>query len=168
MAEPSDAEMLLWRSFLRAHDHLIRLLDEDLRDAHGMTISEYDVLLQLSMAKGRRLRMRDLANATLFSPSGLTRLCERLEARGLVTREPASDDQRGTVAALTDTGRKRLRAAAPTHLRGIRERFISRLPDDEVQRLSEALKSIAGDPADVAAARRPRAEAQREVKSRIS
>ncbi|MDQ5835009.1 MAG: MarR family winged helix-turn-helix transcriptional regulator [Actinomycetota bacterium] len=150
MAELSDAEMLLWRRFLRAHYHLIRLLDGDLRDAHGMTISEYDVLLQLSMAKSRRLRMRDLANATLFSPSGLTRLCERLEARGLVTREPAADDQRGTIAVLTATGGKRLRAAAPTHLRGIRERFISRVPDDEVQGLSEALKAIAGDPGDVA------------------
>lgn len=155
MAELSDAQMLLWRRFLRAHDHLVRLLDDDLRDAHGLTISEYDVLVQLSMAENRQLRMRDLANATLFSPSGLTRLCERMEARGLVTREPASDDQRGTIAALTETGRERLRAATPTHLRGIRERFIARLPDDESQQLSEALRSIAGDPADVAASTSP-------------
>lgn len=63
----TDDEQAAWRSFLRAHDHLMRMLDADLREEHDMTISEYDVLVQLQAAPGRRMRMRDLARATLFS-----------------------------------------------------------------------------------------------------
>jgi DNA-binding MarR family transcriptional regulator len=134
--------MHVWRDFLRAHDYLIRMLDADLRAAEGMTISEFDVLIQLSMANGQRMRMRDLAHSTLFSPSGLTRLCERLERDGLVSREGSADDLRGTDAVLTARGRERLRRAMPIHARSIKQRFASRFSAGELEQFGVALEHI--------------------------
>jgi DNA-binding MarR family transcriptional regulator len=142
----SPAEMRVWRDFLRAHDYLIRMLDADLRADQEMTISEFDVLIQLSMADGRRMRMRDLAHSTLFSPSGLTRLCERLERDGLVSREASADDLRGTDAVLTDRGRERVRRAMPVHARSIKKRFASRFSAAELDRFGVALAHICEQP----------------------
>jgi len=107
-----------WRSFLRAHDTVMRVLDGELREAHDITISEFDVLVQLSRVERGRMRMRDLARATLFSPSGLTRVCERLERLGFVERQPSADDLRGTEAVITRDGAARLRRASETHVGG--------------------------------------------------
>jgi DNA-binding MarR family transcriptional regulator len=138
----SPAEMHVWRDFLRAHDYLIRMLDADLRADQEMTISEFDVLIQLSMADGQRMRMRDLAHATLFSPSGLTRLCERLERGGLVSREGSAGDLRGTDAVLTDRGRERVRRAMPVHARSIKKRFACRFSAAELAQFGVALERI--------------------------
>lgn len=134
--------MVFWRGFLRAHDHVIRMLDLDLRNEMGMTISEFEVLVQLSLADGERMRMRDLARSTLFSPSGMTRLCERLEDDGMVVREGSADDQRGTDAVLTDRGRERLRAAEPVHARGIKTHFTCFFSADEMERFSALLHAV--------------------------
>lgn len=140
----TEDQLLAWRTFLRAHDHLLRGLDADLRESHDMTVSEYDVLVQLAGARGRRLRMRDLAQATLFSPSGLTRLCERLEGQGLLTRERSVDDLRGTDAVLTGAGLARLRAAHRTHQAGIQARFASRFSPAQLAQLQRALEQLTG------------------------
>ena len=92
--------------------------------------------------------MRDLARAILLSPSGLTRLCERLEAQGLVAREPSAGDQRGTDAVLTRAGAARLREASPTHLQGVHDRFASHLSDRQLRELGAALGRIGDASAD--------------------
>jgi DNA-binding MarR family transcriptional regulator len=97
------------------------------------------VLVQLAQAPGRRLRMAELADAVVLSRSGLTRLVDRLQAEGLVRREPSPDDARGTYTVLTRQGMARLRAAAPVHLAGIQKHWLAHFTDQELRRLGELL-----------------------------
>src|SRR5215217_566797 len=130
-------ELGAWREFLRAHAVLTRELDEELRRAHGLPLSSYDVLVNLESAPDRQMRMSELADAVLLSRSGLTRLVERLERDGLLARADCPSDARGSLAVLTDAGMARLAEARKTHLRGVRERFLDHFGDDELERLGE-------------------------------
>ena len=139
----THAQIASWRSFLRAHAAVTRKLEADLLAEHKMLFAWYDVMVQLVEAPDHRLRMTDLAGAVLISRSGLTRLVDRLVAEGLVRREPAPHDARGTFAVLTDTGYERLRAATPTHLRGVGGYVIDRVSPDQLRALGEACNLIA-------------------------
>lgn len=119
-----DPRLDAWRSFLHAHARLTRRLDEELQAAHHLSLAEYDALLQLANAPGRRLRMSALADRVLLSRSGITRLVDRLEAAGIVQRSACTTDARGAEAALTDAGLDRLRSASATHLDGVRRLFV--------------------------------------------
>lgn len=129
----SDWRIGVWRTFLRAHAQAIRELERELLDETGMPLGWYDVLLQLAEAPDRRLRMAELADRVLLSRSGLTRLIDRLQAEGLVRREPSPDDARGTYTVLTADGFGRLRAAAPVHLAGIRKYWLTHFSDEELR-----------------------------------
>jgi DNA-binding MarR family transcriptional regulator len=118
------AELASWRGFLRAHSAIVRDLDDELREAHDLSLHEYEVLLLLGGAVEQRMRMSDLAAAVLLSQSGLTRLVDRLVRAGSVERTRCAEDRRGLNAQLTEAGRARLEHARPTHLRGIRARFL--------------------------------------------
>jgi DNA-binding MarR family transcriptional regulator len=107
-----------------------------------MPLGWYDVLLQLAEAPGRRLRMAELADRVLLSRSGLTRLIDRLQAEGLVRREPSPDDARGTFTVLTLAGVGRLRAAAPVHLAGIQQHWLGHFSDDELRELGTLLRRL--------------------------
>ncbi len=137
---PADAldpdELAAWRGFLRAHAGLTGALDAELREAHGLPLASYDVLVQLEGAPAHRLRMRELADAVLLSRSGVTRLVDRLAREGLVARESCPDDARGAYAVLTPAGRAALAAARPTHLAGVRRRFLAGLAPGERQTLA--------------------------------
>lgn len=134
----SEPELAVWRGFLRVHEELVAELDEELRRERGMPLATYDVLVQLSFAPGRRLRMRELADAVLLSRSGLTRLVDRLVREGLVAREPCPDDARGAFAALTPAGAQALRRARPVHLAGVRRLFLDRLSTTQQSALADA------------------------------
>src|SRR6187431_3048088 len=118
----SDPRLESWRTFLRAHARVIRELERELAAEEDLALTDYDVLVQLAAAPGRRLRMSELADALLLSRSGATRLVERVMCE---------DDRRGQWAALTDLGHARLRRAAPTHLRGIAKHFLDRLTGED-------------------------------------
>lgn len=139
----SDWRIGVWRSFLRAHARVVTELEAELSTQAGLPLSWYDVLLQLAEAPNRRLRMAELAERVLLSRSGLTRLVDRLQAAGLVRREADPNDARGTFTVLTDAGLGRLRAAAPVHLSGIQQRWLSHFSDDELLQLGELLARIA-------------------------
>jgi DNA-binding MarR family transcriptional regulator len=139
---PSDWRVGVWRSFLRAHAGVMRELERELLAETGMPIGWYDVLLQLAEAPQRRLRMAELADRVLLSRSGLTRLIDRLQAEGLVRREPSPDDARGTYTVLTQEGFDRLRRAAPVHLAGIREHWLARFSDEELRLLGGLLARL--------------------------
>jgi DNA-binding MarR family transcriptional regulator len=130
-----ESEIRVWGGFLRAHARLVRKLDEELREAHGLPLSSYDVLVNLDLAPGRRLRMRELADAIVLSRSGLTRLVDRLARDGLVERVECEEDARGAFAALTDAGRAALAEARPTHQEGVRRLFLSAMEPDDAPRL---------------------------------
>lgn len=140
----SDLELRAWQALLHAHHDVVDRLDEELRVQHGVTFSEYDVLLRLGRAPERALTMGELAERTMLSPSGTTRLVDRLVATDLIRRRPVPDDGRVTLATLTPAGVKLLRAAARTHLRGIREHFTGRLTGRQLEQVVSALETIAG------------------------
>jgi DNA-binding MarR family transcriptional regulator len=136
---PSDWRIGIWRSYLRSHAAVTRDLERELLAGTGMALGWYDVLLQLAEAPQRRLRMAELADRVLLSRSGLTRLIDRLQAEGLVRREPSPDDARGTFTVLTPEGLDRLRRAAPVHLAGVRDHFLAHFSDDEIRVLGGLL-----------------------------
>jgi DNA-binding MarR family transcriptional regulator len=131
-----------WRGFLRAHAQIVRELDEELQAEHGLALTSYEVLLYLAEASGNRLRMSELAASLLLSQSGVTRLVDRLERQGLVTRERCEEDGRGFFTVLTPTGQARFEAARPTHLAGVRRRFLDPLSDDDQRSLRAAWERL--------------------------
>jgi DNA-binding MarR family transcriptional regulator len=137
VASPLSArELAAWRGFLRVHAALLRELDAELQARHDLPLSSYEVLLFLEDAPRHRLRMARLAESVLLSLSGVTRLVERLQRDGLVRKEACASDGRGFYAVLTDAGLERLAEARPTHLRGVRDRFLSRFSSEELGHLA--------------------------------
>ena len=134
--ELTSGELGAWRGMLRVHAALLRALDAELDAAHGLPLTSYDVLIYLQRAPGKRLRMAELADSVLLSRSGVTRLVDRLEREGLLVRDSCMDDGRGLYAVLTDKGEELLERARPTHLEGVRERFLRHFSDDELGTLA--------------------------------
>jgi DNA-binding MarR family transcriptional regulator len=132
----SRQELGAWRGFLRVHSSLFHQLDTELSEADDLPLRSYEVLLLLENAPQRRLRMADLSRSVLLSPSGVTRLVDRLEREGLVARERCPEDGRGYNAVLTDEGDARLRRARATHLAGVRRLFLDKLGDDDLVQLA--------------------------------
>jgi DNA-binding MarR family transcriptional regulator len=141
--ELSGPQLEAWTLFLRAHSAITRELEPEL-GGHGLTLSDFDVLVQLSQAPGRRLRPVELARRVLLTRSGVTRLVHGLERAGLVERVPSPDDGRGHLVQLTAAGRDVLRRASRTHLAGVRERFADRFEEDELRTLSALLGRLVG------------------------
>ncbi len=142
----TPADLTAWRTFLRAHATVVRRLEAELVAEHDLPLASYDVLVQLSEATDRRLRMTELADRVLLSRSGLTRLADRLEREGLIERKACPSDARGTLAVLTPAGLARLRAAWPTHRRGVAEHVTGRLSPAELVQLSELLDKLLDEP----------------------
>jgi DNA-binding MarR family transcriptional regulator len=138
----STAELAAWRGMLRVHAAILRELDRELEAGHGLTVSSYEVLLTLSGADGGRMRMAELAGSVLLSRSGLTRLCDRLVRLGLVRREAADDDARGSYALLTPEGRQAFEAAQRTHLAGVRARFTEHFSEEELERMGDLWERV--------------------------
>jgi DNA-binding MarR family transcriptional regulator len=137
-------ELAAWRAFLTAHARITDVLARELREGTGLPLTWYDVLVQLSEATDHRLRMQELADRVLLSKSGLTRLIDRMEQEGYVSRYPCEDDRRGTWAQMTDAGYATIRGAAPTHLAGIATHFAAVLEGDEADVLAAALGRVVG------------------------
>lgn len=137
-----DPRLAPWRAFVRAQAHVSRRLDEDLRAEHGLSLQEYVALLILAESPDRRLRMGRLADSLTLSKSGATRLIDRLVDDGLVDRMTCSSDLRGAEAALTDAGLKRLRTAAPTHLRGIADYFLSAIDERDLEVVERTMACV--------------------------
>jgi len=140
-AELSPEQRTAWIGFLRAHAAIVRELDAELEREHGLPLSSYDVLVQLAHAGGA-MRMSELAEAVVLSRSGITRLVERLERQGLVERCRVETDSRGVVARITDQGGDTIRTCGPTHIRGIRRRFLERLGEEELRSLAGAWEKL--------------------------
>lgn len=128
-----------WLPFLRAHAAVTRELSSRLEARHGLTLSDYDVLVQLYYAPGQRLRRIDIARSVLLTASGVTRLLDGLERIGLVGKARCDSDARVTYAVLTDEGRATFEAARDGHLADIAELFASRFDEQERATLAELL-----------------------------
>ena len=128
-----------WIRFLRAHAAVTRQLSARLEAEHGLTLSDYDVLVQLYFAPEGRLRRVDLARTVLLTASGITRLLDGLERAGWVAKARCPSDARVAYAVLTDAGRAKLEEARGTHLADIDELFGSRFSAEERGALAELL-----------------------------
>ena len=138
---PIDAREA-WHRLLQVSSRVLRELDRSLDREQRMMLSEFDVLITLDNAPGGRLRMTDLAEATMLSSGGMTRLVGRLEQRGLVRRDPDPDDARAFHASLTDAGRSSLAHARTTHDNVIANLLGDRLTPREVHTLTRTLTNI--------------------------
>lgn len=128
-----------WIRFLRAHAATTRALSTRLEAEHGLTLNDFDVLVQLYYAPGRRMRRIDLARTVLLTASGITRLLDGLERAGWVCKERCASDARVTYAALTESGLAKFLEAQASHLADLEELFASRFTPAERLTLAELL-----------------------------
>jgi DNA-binding MarR family transcriptional regulator len=145
VAEPNwldDNEKAAWTSFLRASNLVARRLEQQLKDDAGLSHTQYEVLVHLSAAEGRSLRMTDLADRLVTSKSGLTYQITQLERAGLVTRRSCPSDVRGVFAELTDKGMDVLRAAAPGHVQAVRDALIDVLTPEQRDHIAAGLGEV--------------------------
>lgn len=131
-----------WRAWIAANALLTDAFSRDLQESHGLTLADYEILVRLSESADRRMRMSDLAEATLSSRSRLSHQIDRMERAGFVERVPCTDDKRGFFAALTNTGWDKLVAAAPIHVGSVRERIVDVLTPEEFAALGQASKRL--------------------------
>lgn len=137
-----DAEMRAWRTFIETVNDVTDLLEADLQRAKDLSIGDYQVLVFLSEAADRQMRMSDLAAELHLSPSGLTRRLDGLVRAGLVSRQPSADDRRVLLAVLTDAGFERITDAAPEHVASVRRRLLDALTREQIEQLGEILDAV--------------------------
>ena len=137
--EVSDPTQTAWLRFLRAHAALTRELSARLEAEHGLTMSDFDVLIQLYHAEGYAMRRVDIARSVLLTASGITRLLDGLERCGLVEKKACESDARVSYAVLTDEGLQKVKDARRSHHADIDELFGSRLKKKERRQLAELL-----------------------------
>src|ERR1022692_1160890 len=133
----SAQEQHCWRSFLNACQALFGEIDAQLLRDSGLPHGYYEILVHLSEAPGRALRMTQLAQASTFSKSRLSHAVTRLEERGWVARRECPTDRRGQVAQLTEAGFTALAAAAPGHVEQVRNSMIDALTPEQMSQLGE-------------------------------
>ncbi len=137
----SAEQQQIWRSWLSGVARINQHLDADLR-RRGLDLAEYEILVALSEAEGRRLRMSDLAQQVHQSRSRLTHAIARLEQRGIVRRTSANDDRRGVYAHLTEAGFAVLEAAAPSHVNAVRDIFVDRADPEDFRALGRIMQQV--------------------------
>ena len=133
-----------WRSYLQSHATILRLLDAELVSEHGITTRDYEVLLYLAQAPDRKLPMSALAESTMLTRSGITRLVDGLVSGGFIERAACPNDARVSYAQLTDEGFAKLRHAGCTHVLSIRRLFLEHFDADETARLASLLGRLPG------------------------
>ncbi len=138
----SEEEQRAWRAHLDVSRLLMHQLERDLQP-FGLTNNDYEILVNLSESEDHRMRMSDLATATLQSKSRLSHQITRMENAGLVRRENCESDRRGLYAVLTEQGWETMRKVAPHHVASVREHFIDLLGDSDLKALYGSLAPVA-------------------------
>jgi DNA-binding MarR family transcriptional regulator len=136
-----EQQQRAWRAWLEGSTLLEDALNRDLA-AQGLTLSEYDILVQLSETDGRSLRMSELAGLVLHSRSRLTHTVSRMESRGLVRREPCEEDRRGVRCTLTDEGTAVLVEAAPHHVASVRRHLVDPLEREDFLAMGAMMATV--------------------------
>lgn len=138
----NDDEMHAWRGLIDVFSDVRASLEAELVDQFDLTEGDYGVLAALSETDGQGLRMCDLADQLHLTPGGLTRRLDGLVARGLVVREPSTEDRRVVLAALTDAGMAMLEKAAPVHVDGVRRHLLDHLSPEQMHALATAFEDV--------------------------
>ncbi len=137
----SAEEQRAWRAYIRLAQLLMRQLDRDLHP-FGLSAHDYELLVELSEAPGHRLRMTELADRTAQSRSRLSHQINRMETRGMVSREGCEGDKRGTFAVLTENGEATIEQVAPSHVTSVRRHFIDQLAVGDLATLTDACEPV--------------------------
>ncbi len=138
------AALEAWRSYLQSHASIVRMLDAELVAEHGMTTRDYEVLLYLAQADERHLPMSALAERTMLTRSGITRLVDGLVEAGWIQRVACPNDARVSYAQLTETGYEKLREAGCSHVTSIRRLFLEHFTLQEIDQLASLLRRLPG------------------------
>ena len=139
----TQEEQESWRAWIEASLLLTDRLSRDMQTQHGLTFADYEILVWLSEAPDRRLRMSELARRALSSRSRLSHQIDRMERAGLVTREVCAEDRRGSFAVLTDVGWQTIVDAAPDHVDSVRANLVDILTPEEFAALGAACRKVA-------------------------
>ncbi|MEV5573539.1 MarR family transcriptional regulator [Spirillospora sp. NPDC052269] len=145
MTEPrwlGAAQQRDWRAFVDGSVRLTEIMDRDLKAKHGLSVSEYEILVRLSESPERRLRMAELAEHASQSRSRLSHTCSRLESKGLVRRDNCPNDKRGVYAFLTDTGFEALDRAARDHVETVRDYFVDVVDPVDLEAVGRAFTAV--------------------------
>ena len=137
----TPAEESAWRKYIVASRRLLEALDDDL-SANGLTLSDYEILVHLSDAEDRRLRMSDLAEKTILSRSRLSHRIKYMEGKGWVERQKCASDKRGTWAVMTTKGWNSIVKAAPDHVESIRNRFMDQISKADQVNIATAFDKV--------------------------
>lgn len=140
----STRQLEAWRGLLAAGNHVVGAVNAELEAAGALPLAWYDVLYTLQEQPGGRMRLAGLADAVLMSRSGLTRLLDRLEKKGLMRRVECPSDRRGLFAELTEAGDRALKRSWPAYSRALLAHFANKLDDSEVESLASILGKLAG------------------------
>ncbi|MEO3795550.1 MarR family transcriptional regulator [Nonomuraea sp. B10E15] len=138
----TDDEQRTWRAFGRASRLLTDRLERDLQAGAGMPPTYYELLVLLSEAPDRTMRMSELAHWTHSKPSRISHAINKLEQAGWVRREHCADDRRGWLAILTDEGKAALEAAAPLHVESVRTHLIDLLSPEQIRQLGDISETL--------------------------
>ena len=133
-----------WRSYLQSHTSIVRELDAALAAEHGITTRDYEALLYLAQAPDRALPMSLLAERTMLTRSGITRLVDGLVSAGWIERKPCESDARISYAQLTDAGYEKLREAGCAHIASVRRLFHEHFSAAEIEQLAGLLSRLPG------------------------
>jgi DNA-binding MarR family transcriptional regulator len=132
-----------WRAFVIGTTLLTDTLDRELRQAHGLSLAEYEILVRLSESPGRTLRMAQIAESMQHSRSRVTHTVTRMEKAGLIQRCAAEGDRRGVDARMTEKGWSLLVEAAPTHVTGVRAHFVDLATGEEFATMGRLMNAVA-------------------------
>ncbi|WP_069162052.1 MarR family transcriptional regulator [Nocardia altamirensis] len=144
-AEPrwlTPPQQRAWRAYMDGHQRLMTALNRQLQADNDLSVAEYRILVLLSEAPGRALRMSELADGVLSSRSRLTHQIRRLEAQHMVRRNTCLEDGRGVLAELTDEGMRRLESAAPGHVEAVRRNFVDLLTAHQLEVIAEVFARV--------------------------
>jgi DNA-binding MarR family transcriptional regulator len=139
----SSDQQRSWRAYVIGMTLLNDTLDRELRQAHGLSLAEYEILVRLSESPNRTLRMAQIAESMQHSRSRVTHTVTRMEKAGLIERCAAEGDRRGVEARMTDKGWALLVEAAPTHVTGVREHFVDVASDADFATLGKVMDAVA-------------------------
>lgn len=152
MTEPrwlDAAQQRDWRAYVDGSVRLHELIDRDLKSKHGLSMPEYEILVRLSEAPERRLRMAELADHASQSRSRLSHTCSRLERKGFVQRDSCPNDKRGVYAALTPLGFEALDRAARDHVETVRDFFVDVIDPCDLEAVGRAFSAVDKNIADI-------------------
>jgi DNA-binding MarR family transcriptional regulator len=138
----SERQQRVWREWLAMNAQLPAALHKQLQEDSGLSLPDFDVLVQLTDTPDGKVRILPLANALGWERSRLSHHIKRMEGRGLVEREECPDDGRGAFVALTPTGREAIERAAPEHARTVRHLVFDSLTEEELELMGQFTNKV--------------------------